>query len=131
MESRYWVWCFKIFSSIDMNHLRTIKEAVNLISLEYEVLKNTLPDYVGDVEEDVVSTFNSAFLLLPKLLRLYSLPYSLVIEMLEINTLLYVATLDQDAPLDFFKESQVWKDIRSKAKGIAAVLSKVEEKAGS
>lgn len=100
---------------MDIDQLNMLKEALLQLSKSPEDLRKMIPDFVVDLEEDIISDFDNAFVVLSSILRKYTLSYESIVTILEINNMINIAMKKKDVPEDFFNNSYLWVEIRKKS----------------
>ncbi len=86
------------------------------MGLPYEDQRKILPDFVDDIQDDIVSEFNNAFMLLPQLMEQNKVSYEAVKSILTCYILMEMNISNSDLPEKAFENHETWENIRNSAK---------------
>jgi|AntRauTorckE5430_2_1112549.scaffolds.fasta_scaffold07211_2 hypothetical protein len=100
---------------MDVDQLKMLRDSLLQLSKSPEELRTLIPNFVVDIEGDIVSDFENAFVVLSGVLKKHTLTYESIIAILEINNMISIAMTTEDVPDDFFTNSYIWTEIRKKA----------------
>jgi hypothetical protein len=100
-----------------MDEYKLLVDSLRLIGLSYKNQKDFLPDFVGDnVQDDVVSEFDNAFKLVPRLMDANKLSYLAVNKILSCFILMDVNVSNPDITAEDFKYDESWERVRKLAR---------------
>ena len=92
---------------------KLLVNALKLVALPYEEQKSFLPDFVGDnIQNDVVSDFDIAFEMVPKLMDKNMLSYLAVKKILRCYILIGINVATPSMTLESFKSHKLWESVR-------------------
>ena len=100
------------------NHYRIVIESLKLLASSLEEQESYLPDF-ADVPDDVISSFENAFLLLPVLVERNELTKESIVSILRLNNKVQWCLRNLD--LDDFSNTE-WNNIREMAKDTLQVI---------
>lgn len=100
-----------------MNQYKLLVDSLKLLGLSYKEQKSFLPDFVGDnIQDDVVSEFDNAFMLLPQLMDDNKLSYLAVNKILSCFIAMEMNISNTDLTDESFKSGEPWERVRELAR---------------
>lgn len=101
---------------IKMDQYKILVDSLKLVGLSFKEQKRYLPDFVEDVQEDVISEFDSAFKLIPQLMDANKLSYKAVSKILSCYILIDMNLDREDLTSQSFEYDESWEKVRELAK---------------
>jgi len=100
-----------------MNQYKLLVDSLRLLGLSYVEQKHFLPDFIGEnIQDDVVSDFYNAFILIPQLMEKNKLSYQAVQKTLNCFIYMDMNLSNTDLTDDSFKNGESWEKVRNLAK---------------
>jgi len=99
-----------------MSQYSLLVNSLKLLGLPYEDQRKVLPNFVGNIQDDVVSEFYNAFILLPQLMEQEKISYEAVKSILNCYILMEMNISNPELPEGAFENHDSWNRVRSLAK---------------
>ncbi len=96
-------------------------KSLDLLTSSAEDLEKTLPAFVYDIDEDVISEFENGFLLLPQLIENNMLSTGSIVSVLRLNN--KVQWCLRNIGQEYFSNEE-WNEVRTLAKLSAQLITK-------
>ncbi|MEM6376683.1 MAG: hypothetical protein AAF705_00590 [Bacteroidota bacterium] len=107
-----------------MSHYSLLVNSLKLLNLPYEDQRKILPDFVSDIQDDIVSDFDNSFMLLPQLTEQEKVSYEAVKLILNCYVLIEMNLSNPELPERAFENHKSWARVRDLAK---QALSEMKE----
>lgn len=98
-----------------MSQYSLLVNSLKLLGLPYEDQRKILPDFVGNIQDDVVSEFDNAFMLLPQLMDQKKVSCEAVKSILSCYILIEMNVSNPELPERAFENHDSWNRVRSLA----------------
>jgi len=99
-----------------MSQYSLLVNSLKLLGLPYEDQRNILPDFVDNIQDDIVSEFDNAFMLLPQLMEQNKVSYEAVKLILSCYILMKINVSNSELSERAFENHESWERIRNLAK---------------
>ena len=99
-----------------MSKYSLLVNSLKLLGLPYEDQRKILPDFVSNIQDDVVSEFENAFMLLPQLMEQNKVSFEAVKSILNCYILMGMNISNPELPERAFERHESWERIRKSAK---------------
>ncbi len=98
-----------------MYKYKTLVESLNLLRLSYKEQRNVVPDFIVNIQDDIVSDFYNAFILLPQIMEQKKVSFKAVQLILECYVQVDLNISNMELTYGSFQNHPLWQRVRQLA----------------